>query len=417
MAIHVQKFGGTSVGNPERIKNVARIISEVQENTGDQMVIVVSAMGHTTDELVSLAKQVSNVRNNREMDMLLATGEQVSIALLSMALHDIGRKAVSLTGFQARIKAEQVYSKARILEIETEKIKEYLDDGNIVIIAGFQGITDNTEIVTLGRGGSDTTAVALSASLNAHVCDIYTDVDGIYTADPRIIPNAKKLKEISYEEMLELASLGAQVLHPRSVECASYYDTVIHVRSTFSDSIGTYVKGVEELEIKNAISGVAIDRNQSKIAILDVPDRPGIAAKLFTAIADKGYTVDMIIQSQSVKEAQNNDIAFTVTQDDLESVTEITREVANEIGSKSIIIDRDVAKVSIVGAGMVGRPGVAAGMFKALGDSGINIQMISTSEIKISCIVDADDCEKAARVIHETFISESSEYHQQLQVL
>lgn len=407
MTIHVQKFGGTSVGSPERIKNVARIISEVQKKTGDQMVVVVSAMGHTTDELVTLAKQVSDVRNNREMDMLLATGEQVSIALLSMALHNIGCKAISLTGFQARIKAEQVYSKARILEIETEKIKEYLDDGNIVIVAGFQGVTENTEIVTLGRGGSDTTAVALAASLNASVCDIYTDVDGIYTADPRVIPNAKKLKEISYEEMLELASLGAQVLHPRSVECASYYDTVIHVRSTFSDNIGTFVKGVEELEIKNAISGVAIDRNQAKIALLQVPDKPGIAAKLFTAIADKGYTVDMIIQS--VRESENNDIAFTVTRDDLEGVTAVAQQISDEIGSKGVVVDREVAKVSIVGAGMVGRPGVAAGMFKALGDAEINIQMISTSEIKISCIVSTEDCEKAARVIHGTFISETSE--------
>lgn len=407
MGIHVQKFGGTSVGTPERIKNVARIISETKKKTGDQMVVVVSAMGHSTDELITLAKQVSNVRNNREMDMLLATGEQVSIALLSMALHDIGVKAVSLTGFQARIKAEQVYSKARIMEIETETIKEYLDDDNVVIVAGFQGITENTEIVTLGRGGSDTTAVALAASLNAKVCDIYTDVDGVYTADPRIIPDARKLKEISYDEMLELASLGAQVLHPRAVECASYYDTIIHVRSTFSENIGTFVKGVEELEIKNAISGVAIDKNQAKIAILQVPDKPGIAAKLFTAIADKGYTVDMIIQS--VRESENNDIAFTVTKDDLEKVKEIAQQISDEIEAKGVIVDDNVAKVSIVGAGMVGRPGVAAGMFKALGDAGVNIQMISTSEIKISCIVDTEECERAARVIHETFISNPAE--------
>ncbi|MFN4151439.1 MAG: aspartate kinase [Candidatus Sericytochromatia bacterium] len=404
MGIHVQKFGGTSVGTPERIKNVARIIYENKKKSGNQYVVVVSAMGHSTDELIGLAKQVSSVRNSREMDMLLATGEQVSIALLTMALHELGAKAVSLTGFQANIKAEQVFSKARILEIETKKIRELLDEDNIVIVAGFQGVTENTEIVTLGRGGSDTTAVALAASLNAEVCDIYTDVDGVYTADPRIIPDAKKLKEISYDEMLELASLGAQVLHPRAVECASYYDTVIHVRSTFTGEVGTFVKGVNDLEVKNAISGVAIDKNQAKVAILEVPDRPGIAASLFTAIADKGYTVDMIIQS--VRGSQTNDIAFTVTKDDLDNVSILCNEIATSMEAKSVVIDNNVAKVSIVGAGMVGRPGVAASMFKALGDANINIQMISTSEIKISCIVSLDECEEAARIIHKRLISD-----------
>lgn len=405
MEIHVQKFGGTSVGNPERIKNVAKIIYETKQKTGDQMVVVVSAMGHSTDELIDLAKQVSSVRNNREMDMLLATGEQVSIALLSMALHELGAKAVSLTGFQAKIKAEHVYSKARILEIETETIRNFLEQDNIVIVAGFQGITEDTEIVTLGRGGSDTTAVALAASLNAKVCDIYTDVDGVYTGDPRVIPDAKKLKEISYDEMLELASLGAQVLHPRAVECASYYDTVIHVRSTFSGEVGTYVKGVNDLEVKNAISGVAIDKNQAKVAIIEVPDKPGMAANLFTAIADKGYIVDMIIQS--VRESETNDIAFTVTKDDLDAVKVICKEIAKDIGAKDVVIDDNVAKVSIVGAGMVGRAGVAASMFKALGDSNINIHMISTSEIKISCIVDLAECEEAARIIHTRLISDN----------
>lgn len=405
MTIHVQKFGGTSVGTPERIKNVARIILETKERTGDQIVVVVSAMGHTTDELIELANKVSKVKSNREMDMLLATGEQVSIALLSMAIHDLGGKAVSLTGFQACIKGEEVHSKARILEIKTGRIKKLLDKGNIVIIAGFQGITETNEIVTLGRGGSDTTAVALAASLNAKVCDIYTDVDGIYTGDPRIIPDARKLKEVSYEEMLELASLGAQVLHPRAVECASSYDTIIHVRSTFSDNIGTFVKGVEDLEVKNAISGVAIDKNQAKIALLEVPDRPGMAALLFTAIADEGYIVDMIIQS--VRESVTNDIAFTVTKDDLEPVSEISRKIAGQIGCKNVVVDSEVAKVSIVGAGMVGRAGVAASMFKALGDANINIQMISTSEIKISCIVSLKDCENAARTIHKTLITDS----------
>jgi aspartate kinase len=402
MAIHVQKFGGTSVGSPERIKNVAKIILETQKKTGDQMVVVVSAMGHTTDELIDLATKVSSVRNSREMDMLLATGEQVSIALLSMALHDLGAKAVSLTGYQACIKGEEIHSKARILEIKTGRIKKLLDKGNIVIVAGFQGITENNEIVTLGRGGSDTTAVALAASLNAKVCDIYTDVDGIYTGDPRIIPDAKKLKEVSYEEMLELASLGAQVLHPRAVECASSYDTIIHVRSTFSDNIGTFVKGVEELEVKNAISGIAIDKNQAKIALLEVPDKPGMAAKLFTAISDGGYIVDMIIQS--VRESETNDIAFTVTKDDLEPVAEIAKKIAAEINCKNVVVDSDVAKVSIVGAGMVGRAGVAASMFKSLGDAGVNIQMISTSEIKISCIVSLKECEDAARVIHKDLV-------------
>jgi aspartate kinase len=407
MSIRVQKFGGTSVGTPERIKKVARLIKDSKEKTGDSFVVVVSAMGHTTDELINLAKQVSSVRNSREMDMLLATGEQVSIALLTMALHDLGLKAISLTGFQANIKAEQVYSKARILEIETKKIKDYLKDDYIVIVAGFQGITENTEIVTLGRGGSDTTAVALASALNAKVCDIYTDVDGVYTADPRIVPNAKKLKEISYEEMLELASLGAQVLHPRAVECASYYDTIIHVRSSFNNNeIGTFVKGVNELEVKNSVSGVALDKNQVKIALLEVPDIPGMAGKLFTAIAEQGYTVDMIIQSVHGKET--NDIAFTISRDDLEGVEKIARKVASEIGCKGVLIDENIAKVSIVGAGMVGRPGVAATMFNVLGNNNINIHMISTSEIKISCIVDLDKSEIATRVIHEAFIEQKS---------
>jgi len=407
MSIRVQKFGGTSVGTPERIKKVARLIKDSKEKTGDSFVVVVSAMGHTTDDLINLAKQVSSVRNSREMDMLLATGEQVSIALLTMALHDLGLKAISLTGFQANIKAEQVYSKARILEIETKKIKDYLKDDCIVIVAGFQGITENTEIVTLGRGGSDTTAVALASALNAKVCDIYTDVDGVYTADPRIVPNAKKLKEISYEEMLELASLGAQVLHPRAVECASYYDTIIHVRSSFNNNeIGTFVKGVNELEVKNSVSGVALDKNQVKIALLEVPDIPGMAGKLFTAIAEQGYTVDMIIQSVHGKET--NDIAFTISRDDLEGVEKIARKVASEIGCKGVLIDENIAKVSIVGAGMVGRPGVAATMFNVLGNNNINIHMISTSEIKISCIVDLDKSEIATRVIHEAFIEQKS---------
>lgn len=404
MGIHVLKFGGTSVGSPEKIKKVAKIIYDTQKNTGEQVVVVVSAMGHSTDELIDLAKEVSSVRNTREMDMLLATGEQVSISLVSMALHSLGAKAVSLTGFQANIKAEQVYSKARILEIETKKLRSLLDQGNIVIVAGFQGVTEDTEIVTLGRGGSDTTAVALAASLNASVCEIYTDVDGVYTADPRIIPDAKKLKEISYEEMVELASLGAQVLHPRAVECASYYDTIIHVRSTFTGNVGTFVKGVDSLEVKNAISGVAIDKNQAKIALIDIPDKPGMAAGLFTAIAEKGYVVDMIIQS--VKAAETNDIAFTVATDDVDAVEEIAREISKTYDCKDVVVEKNVAKVSIVGAGMVGRPGIAAGMFKALGDAKINIQMISTSEIKISCIVNVDECENAARVIHKALISE-----------
>ncbi|GIW21899.1 MAG: aspartokinase [Candidatus Sericytochromatia bacterium] len=406
MNIRVQKFGGTSLGSPERIRHVARLIKNSKEETKDAFVVVVSAMGHTTDELINLAKQVSSVRNSREMDMLLATGEQVSIALLTMALHELGLKAISLTGFQAKIKAEQVYSKARILEIETEKIKDYLKNDYIVIVAGFQGITENTEIVTLGRGGSDTTAVALASALNAKVCDIYTDVDGVYTADPRVVPNARKLKEISYDEMLELASLGAQVLHPRAVECASYYDTIIHVRSSFKNEIGTFVKGVNELEVKNSVSGVALDKNQVKIALLEVPDIPGMAGKLFTSIADKGYAVDMIIQSVHGKET--NDIAFTVSRDDFEEVEKIAKQVALEIGAKGVIIDENVAKVSIVGAGMVGRPGVAATMFNVLGEAGINIQMISTSEIKISCIVDLEKSELATRVIHEAFIEEKS---------
>jgi len=402
MAIHVQKFGGTSVGSPEKIKNVAKIVLDTKKRTGNKMVVVLSAMGHTTDELIELSKKVSTVRSDREMDMLLSTGEQISIALLAMALNELGEKAVSLTGYQAGIKTQPIHSKSRILGIDTNRIEKLLEDDNIVIVAGFQGFSDDFEITTLGRGGSDTTAVALAGSLKAEVCEIFTDVEGVYTGDPRVIPEAYKLDEISYEEMLELASLGAQVLHPRSIECASFYGAIIHVRSTFSNNTGTYVKGVDALEIKNSVSGVAIDKNQAKIALLDVPDKPGIAAKLFTAIAEQFFIVDMIIQS--VKDSVNNDIAFTVSRDDMDAVVKIVEEIGKEIGCTRIVSDTNVAKVSIVGAGMVGKPGVAAAMFKSLGDNGINIQMISTSEIKISCIVKLDECDEAARVIHKNLI-------------
>lgn len=402
MSIVVQKFGGTSVADTERIRRVAARVAATKADHPEGVVVVVSAMGKTTDHLVNMAHELSSQPSAREMDMLLSTGEQISIALLCMALQELGYKAVSLTGGQAGIVTESLHTKAKILHINTEVLHKHLTEDYIVVVAGFQGVTADQQITTLGRGGSDTTAVALAGALEAPICEIYTDVDGVYTTDPNSVPAAQKLSEISYEEMLELAHLGAKVLHPRSVECAKKYGTAIHVRSSFNTEKGTLVKAMKDLEIQRPVTGITSDSNQAKVAIRRVPDQPGIAAQLFGALADAHISVDMIIQS--VQDDMSNDIAFTVTQDDLNKAVEITQAMSQEMGAGEVVFDKDIAKVSIVGVGMIGTPGIAASMFDALAAANINIQMISTSEIKVSCVVHKDQAPKALAIIHERFI-------------
>lgn len=397
MPIIVQKFGGTSVASPELIKNVARRVAGTR-NQGKQVVVVVSAMGHTTDRLVELARAVGGCTPEREMDILLATGEQTSIALLAMALTGMGCPAIALTGAQAGIMTDDAHTKARILSVDRGRVGLELERGNVVVVAGFQGASARGETTTLGRGGSDTTAVALAAALDAEICEIYTDVDGVYTADPRLIPAARKLGRISYDEMLELASLGALVLQARSVEYAKHYGVTIHVRSSFNDNQGTLVEEVSGMEEYRLLSGVAHDVNVAKIGLFDVPDRPGIAKHLFKSLADERIDVDMIIQSWM--RSGKNDIAFTVARDDLTRALPVVERVVGEIGAAGVDYNDHVAKVSIVGAGMVSTPGVAADMFGALADENINISMISTSEIKISCVIEEEDAIRAVKAIH-----------------
>ncbi|GFN23507.1 aspartate kinase [Thermanaeromonas sp. C210] len=400
MALIVQKYGGTSVDGPERVKNVARRVVETKR-AGNQVVVVVSAPGDTTDKLIAMAKEITSNPPARELDMLMATGEQMSIALLAMAIQELGEPVISLTGAQVGILTDGVHTKARILEVSCDRLRRELDAGRIVIVAGFQGVTCDNEITTLGRGGSDTTAVAVAAALKAEVCQIYTDVDGVYTADPRIVPGARKLATISYDEMLELASLGAQVLQPRSVEFAKLHGVVLEVRSSFNYHEGTLVKEVNDMERQMVVTGVAGDRNVARIAIYDVPDRPGIAKVLFEALARESINVDMIVQS-AMRDGVN-DIAFTVARDDLAKALEVTQKAKEEIGATSVAYDDKVAKVSIVGAGMITNPGVAAGMFACLAEEGINIHMISTSEIKVSCIIDEEHLARAMRALHKWF--------------
>jgi len=402
MSIIVQKFGGTSVADSVKIKNVANAVIREYKN-GHQVVVVVSAMGHTTDYLVKLAQELSLKPNNREMDMLLSTGEQVTIALLAMAIQEAGYPAISMNAAQVGIFTESVHTKARIVDIKTDKLSKNLNEGKIVVVAGFQGITMEGEITTLGRGGSDTSAVALAAALKAERCDIYTDVDGVYTTDPRIVPKARKLNEISYMEMLELARVGANVLHPRSVETAKQFNVPMRVRSSFKhDDLGTLIIGVDSMEIYRPVSGVAADLTQVRVAILKVPDAPGTAAKVFTTMANHSISVDMIIQSYA-KEDNTNDIAFTVSESDFDQTLKILEQVKKDINASEIQIDKDIAKISIVGAGMIDRPGIAADMFSSLADNGINIKMISTSEIKISCLVKKEDAHNAVKAIHTKF--------------
>ena len=402
--IIVQKFGGTSVADTDKIKNVAKAIIREKE-LGHDIVVVVSAMGHTTDYLVKMAREISDNPSSREMDMLLSTGEGVSIALLAMALQAQGCPAVSMNAIQVGIMTEKVHSKARIINIKTDKIKAHLDKGEVVVVAGFQGVTDDLEITTLGRGGSDTSAVALAGALKAKRCDIYTDVEGVYTTDPRVVPTASRVDDISYEEMLELAHAGANVLHPRSVETAKQFYVPMRVRSSFKlDNLGTLILGVNKKEIYKPVAGVAADLSQARVVVCDVPDKPGVAAKLFTRLAQENISVDMIIQSYARKVSNTNDIAFTVDMCDLSKTASTLEALKQEIGlTGDIQINDNIAKVSIVGAGMIDRPGVASTMFETLGQQGINIRMISTSEIKISCLVDKEDAQKAVKALHEVF--------------
>jgi len=399
MALVVQKYGGTSVATPELIRRVAeRIVS--RHRSGDQMVVVVSAMGDTTDELEALARRVTENPSDREMDMLMASGERISMSLLAMAVNELGVEAVSMTGGQSGIITDAVHRKARILDMKPDRLFEQLDLGRILIVAGFQGVTIENEETTLGRGGSNLSAVALAYALNADVCEMNTDVDGIYTADPRVVPDARKLDVITPEEMLELASAGARVLQSRSVEFASKHGVTIAVRSSFNQNPGTLIKEVAVLE-EVVVRGIAHDLSEAKITVRRVTDRPGIAAKLFGALALRSINVDMIIQNTS--EAGTTDLSFTVPAGDLEPALEVCGAVKDDLGAGAADSDRNIAKVSVVGVGMKSNAGVAARTFQALADAGINIHMISTSEIKISCVVSQDEGEEAVRVLHAAF--------------
>ncbi|MBI1822383.1 MAG: aspartate kinase [Nitrospirae bacterium] len=400
MGLVVHKYGGTSVGTPERIKNVAKRVAAARKK-GDDILVVVSAMSGETDRLLKLAHQISNNPDDREVDMLLSTGERVTIALLAMALQDLGLKARSFTGRQVGIITDSVHTKARIEKITAERIYEALKEGIIPVVAGFQGIDDRSDVTTLGRGGSDTTAVALAAALKADACVIFTDVEGVYTTDPNICVSARKLEKVSYEEMLEFASLGAKVLQTRSVEFAMKYNVPVLVCSSFNDKSGTWVTREDHSMEQVEVSGIAFDKNQSKITMTGVPDRPGIASKIFGEIAAANIVVDMIIQN--VSQDGLTDISFTVPKGDLKEATLIVSKIAKEIGAGELQTQENIAKVSIVGVGMRSHSGVASKMFSTLASEGINIMMISTSEIKISCVTDSKYTELAVRALHEAF--------------
>jgi aspartate kinase len=405
MALIVQKYGGTSVGNTERIKNVARRVGQYC-GRGDKVVVVVSAMSGVTDNLIKLAKEIMPLPNEREMDMLLATGEQTTIALTAIALHSLGQKAVSLTGAQAGIVTDGVHTKAKIQNITPKKIHDLLDDGNVVIVAGFQGQTMDGQVTTLGRGGSDLTAIALAAAIKADLCEIYTDVDGVYTADPRIVPAARKLKEISYDEMLELASLGAKVMQSRSVEFAKKFGVVFEVRSSLNDNPGTIVKEEARNMEDIVVRGVSLDKNQAKVTLVGVPDKPGVAARIFKAIGDGNINVDMIVQNISHGSGKPaTDLSFTVDKPDLLKAQKVIDGLKSEIGFDKVISTENIGKLSIVGVGMKSHSGVAGKMFETLAREGVNIDMISTSEIKISVVVDLAKGEQAMRAVHAAFLS------------
>ncbi len=404
MALVVQKYGGTSVGNPDRIKNVAARVGKHRAQ-GDQVVVVVSAMSGVTDGLIKLAREIMPLPSEREMDMLLATGEQTTIALTAIALHALGVDAVSLTGAQAGILTDGVHTKAKIQNITPKQVHELLDSGKVVIVAGFQGQTPDGQITTLGRGGSDLTAIALASALKADLCQIYTDVDGVYTADPRIVKTARKLPEIAYDEMLELASLGAKVMQSRSVEFAKKFGVVFEVRSSLNDNPGTVVKEETRSMEDVVIRGVSLDKNQAKVTLVGVPDKPGVAARTFKALADAAINVDMIVQNVSHGAgAPSTDISFTVDKPDLLKASKVIEGLRAEVGLREVIADENIGKLSVVGVGMRSHSGVAAKVFETLARHNVNIDMISTSEIKISVIINLERGEEAMRAVHEAFL-------------
>ena len=400
MALVVQKYGGTSVGNLDKIANVAKKVIRTKEE-GNDVVVVLSAMSGETDRLIQLAQKAADEPDPREYDSLVSTGEQVTVTLLAIMLNGMGYPAKSFLGFQVRVLTDQAFKKARILDVDTEAIRAELKKGIIVVVAGFQGIDPENNITTLGRGGSDTSAVALAAALKADVCDIYTDVDGVYTTDPNICSNARRLDRITYDEMLEMARAGAKVLQPRSVELAKKFNVPVYVKSSFTDEGGTLVTREEKEMEKEVVAGVTYDRDQAKITVIHVPDRPGVAARLFMPLSEQNILVDMIIQNASIQ--GHTDLTFTVSRKDIREATRIISEVVREVGAEKLEVDDNVAKVSIIGVGMISHSGVAARMFDTLAREGINIMMISTSEIKVSCVVEAKYTELAVTVLHDAF--------------
>jgi aspartate kinase len=406
MALIVQKYGGSSVADADRIKKVARRIAWSRDK-GDQVVVVVSAMGDTTDDLIEMAYRISKQPGDRELDVLLSTGEIVSSTLLAMALKALGYEAISLSGAQAGIQTDANYSGARIERVESKRVVRELEKGNVVIVAGFQGITDDMDITTLGRGGSDTTAVALAASLGAEVCQICTDVDGVYTADPHLVPEARKLVEIGYEEMLELASYGARVVHPRAVELGELFNIPVLVTSSFTQSPGTLIHGGVSMEVRNKVRSVAYDLDVAKITVVGVPDRPGIAVAILKPLAKAGISVDTIVQNASIDKI--TDLTFTVAKSQLAKAMRLVEPIAKSISARDCVSDSKLGKVSIIGTGMLNTPGYAVRMFSALSEKDINIQLITTSEIRITCIIDESRVRDAVGVLHRTFQLEVAE--------
>jgi len=402
----VQKYGGTSVADVGKIKSVAKRIAAVRDK-GDQIVVVVSAMGDTTDQLIELALQITDHPDVREFDALLSTGELISNTLLAMALHSMGYKAISLSGAQAGIRTDTAHSRARIMKVEAKRVAEELKKGNIVIVAGFQGISEGEDITTLGRGGSDTTAVALAAGLEAEACQIYTDVEGVYTADPRLVPEARLLAEIGYEEMLELATYGAKVVHPRAVELGELHNIPILVASSFAQNPGTLIHGGVSMEVRNKVRGIAHDLNVAKVMVVGVPDQPGIAASIFEPLAQAGISVDTIVQNASIDNI--TDLTFTVAKSDLAGAMRLAEPIAKSIGAKECVSDSKLGSVSIIGTGMQNTPGYAAKMFKVLSENNVNIQLITTSEIRITCIIDEAQVKDAVRALHRAFEMDTGE--------
>jgi len=400
MALIVQKYGGTSLADAGKIRNVARRVAAIRDKD-NQVVVVVSAMGDTTDELIKLAYQVSEQPSDRELDALVSTGEVVSSTLLAMALEAMGYQAISLSGAQAGIRTDDVYRQARILKVEAKRVIKELEKGNIVIVAGFQGITDEMDVTTLGRGASDTSAVALAASLGAEVCERYTDVEGIYTADPHLVPEARRLSEIGYEEMLEITTYGSKVMHPRAIELGELYNIPILVASSFTDNPGTLIHGGASMEVSNKVRNVAHDTDVAKITVVGVPDRPGIAAVLFEPLAEANISVDTIVQNASIDNI--TDLTFTVARSQLKKAMEVVEPILTEIGARECVSDSKLGKVSIIGTGMQNAPGYAARMFRTLSEQGINIQLISTSEIRITCIIEESKVKDAVSALHKAF--------------